>query len=276
MRKVDPAPFAGFIGEPRSSDLGVRPTLVWLPIRCLRIDPAYQREVLKNGARNIGKIAMEFDWAKFGVVIVANLGTGMFAIVDGQHRAIAAAARGISEVPCLVIEADPGKQAEAFASINGAVTKISPLQIFHAEVAASKPEAIALRDACAEADVSICKYPVPASKMHLGQTLAVGTLKKALTQYGRDGLALALRCITKTGPQNVGMLNEPIIKAVCHVLDAEPSWCRVEYVLIEAMCRFDFAAHLHEAEVAAKQQRTQVAQALALRLFDFLDEEIGA
>ncbi len=150
MRVVDAAPFAQYVGTPISADLGMKPGLAWLPISNLRIDGAYQREILRNGARNIGKIARHFDWSLFGIVVVANVGDNLFAIVDGQHRTIAAAMRGIFEVPCIIIEASPGKQAEAFAAINGAVTAISNLAIFAAEVTAGKPEAVALRDACAE------------------------------------------------------------------------------------------------------------------------------
>lgn len=276
MRSIDPQPFRGFVGDIGSDDLGVRPVMAWLGISCLRIDPAYQREVLNNGARNIGKIAREFDWSKFGVVIVARLDIGVYAIVDGQHRTIAAALRGILEVPCLIIAADPGQQAAAFAAINGAVTKISPLQIFHAELAAGKTSATELRDVCAAAGVVVCRYPIPSSKMKIGETLAIGTLRQCFRNYGAEVLALSLRCVTKSHVRNVGMVNEPIIKAVCNVLDAEASWRSSEAALMAAMREFDFPKELPDAEVVAKQKRIQVSAALSMRLFDFLDEQIGA
>lgn len=264
------------MGEPKSVDLGMKPGLAWLPISCLRVDPAYQREILRNGSRNIGKIARDFDWSLFGSVVVANIGDSLFAIVDGQHRTTAAALRGIAEVPCIIIEANPTKQATAFAAINGAVTKISPLQIFHAEVAGNDPSAIELRDACAAAGVTICRYPVPSNKMAIGETLAVGTLRRALATYGREHLALSLRCITVGGVESIGMVCEPVIKAVAHVLDAERSWCSPERVLLSTMRRFDFARELRAAEIEAKKRRMQVSGAMSITLFDFLDEEIGA
>lgn len=276
MKAVDPSPHVAYMGDPKSSDLGMKPGLAWLPIAKLRVDPAYQREILRNGSRNIGKIAREFDWSLFGVVVVANIGEQLFAIVDGQHRTTAAAMRGVVDVPCVIIEADPSKQASAFAAINGAVTKISPLQIFNAEIAAGETAAVELNEVCLSAGVTICRYPVPANKMKPGQTLAVGTLRRALAVYGRDHLALTLRCITNRGEASIGMVCEPVIKAIAHVLDAEASWCSPERVLLDAMRKFDLAAELHDAEVDAKKRRMQVSGALSIRLFDFLDEEIGA
>lgn len=276
MREVDPAPFTQYMGTPLSPDLGMKPGLTWLPVSCLRIDPSYQREVLRRGARNVGKIAREFNWSLFGVVVVANIGGNLFAIVDGQHRTIAASLRGIEEVPCLIIDADVARQAEAFAAINGAVTAISSLAIFAAEVTAGKPGAIALRDACAAAGVNICKYPVPANNMKPGDTLAIAVLKAAMKTYGPEHLTLSLKCITKTGRHNTGLVKSTVIQAICHVLDAERSWCSPEARLLSAMSRFDLHEELIKAEIEGKRVRQSAKSVLAMHLFDFLDEELGA
>lgn len=276
MRHVDSRPFASFVGEIVSEKLGTPPQLMWLPIANLRIDETYQREVLRNGARNIGRIARSFDWSLFGVVVVAPLGDGLYAIVDGQHRTIAADFRGIIKVPCVVIAADPGKQAKAFAAINGSVTAIHPLAIFAADVSAGDAEAVRLRDVCLAGAVTICRTPVPSNLMKPGQTIAVGTLKECLKSYGADHLALALRCITIHGTQGTGLVKSPAIKAICHVLDAERSWMTPESRLVKAMAKFDLRNELNKADVEARQKRMRHHSALALRLFDYLDAEIGA
>lgn len=276
MRHIDPTPYTAYMGTPAIADLGMKPGLSWVPIRNLRIDPDYQREIIRNGARNIGKIAKFFDWDLFGSIVVSSLGGAEFAIVDGQHRTIAAALRGIEEVPCLIIYADPAKQARAFSAINGNVTAISKMAIFHAEVMAGDADAIALRDACAAAEVTVCKYPVPSNMMEPGQTLAIGTLKTAMKTYGATHLTLALRCITQVGFANIGLLKMPIIKALCHVLDAEPAWKAPEERLLKIMSRFDYAVELAAAEMDAKKHKRQVHTALSIRLFEFLDKEIGA
>ncbi|TIX28839.1 ParB N-terminal domain-containing protein [Mesorhizobium sp.] len=277
VRTIDPTPFAAAFGRPLTSSLGIKPGLCWLPISSLRIDPAYQREIFEGGAKNVLKIAKGFDWALFGVVVCANIGQGLFAIVDGQHRVLAAALRAIEEVPCIIIEADPKKQAEAFAAINGAVTAIHPLSIFAAEIAGNKPDAIALRDACSKADVNILRYPVPSKNMKLGDTIAIRSLQECMRTYGADHLSLALRAITRARPDgNVGHVKAPIIKALCHVLDAEKSWCKPEYRLISVMGAFDYGAELDQASVLARKNKRQTHTELAVRLFDYLDDEIGA
>ncbi|BCH33217.1 hypothetical protein MesoLjLc_51470 [Mesorhizobium sp. L-8-10] len=277
MRPIDPTPFAPALGTPPSTSLGVKPGLCWLKIQSLRIDPNYQREIFEGGAKNVVKIARNFDWALFGVVVVANIGEGLFAIVDGQHRTIGAALRGVEEVPCIIIEADPKKQAEAFAAINGAVTAIHPLSIFAAELAAKKQDAIDLVETCARASVKILKYPVPSKNMKAGDTIAIRSLQECHRVYGPDHLALSLRCITRSKPDgNVGHVKAPTIKALCHVLDAQRTWCKPEYRLISVMENFDFGQELESAFVDGRRNKRQTHSQLAIRLFDFLDEELGA
>src|SRR5437868_11859154 len=81
-------------------DIGPAPDLRWLPIDRLVIDDSYQRPIAFAGRRNINAIANAFDWRRFSPVIVAPVEGGSYAIVDGQHRTTAAAAIGITSVPC--------------------------------------------------------------------------------------------------------------------------------------------------------------------------------
>lgn len=276
MRTIDPSPFAAYVGQPTSASLGVRPELAWLPISNLRIDERYQREVLRNGSRNIGKIARNFDWSKFGIVVVARLTDGLFAIVDGQHRTIAAAARQILEVPCVIIDADPAQQAAAFAEINGSVTAISKLAIFAAEVAAGNPSALDLSKACSSAGVSVCRYPVAANNMKPGETIAIGALQDNFKTYGPQHLTLALSAIMSSVGKTPGMVKAQIIKATCHVLEAEQTYRRSERRLLLSMERYDFAGELAKAEIEARTKKTGVHTALSVRLFDYLDREMAA
>lgn len=127
LRAVDPSPLRARYTGP-ASEVGERPELQWLKISRLRIDPRYQRDIGQRGANNILAIAPAFRWSKFGPLIVAPIGEGLFAIVDGQHRATAAALRGFESVPCVIIAADEAEQADAFVAINANVTAMSPLQ----------------------------------------------------------------------------------------------------------------------------------------------------
>lgn len=252
-----------------------KPQLRWIGIDLLRIDPTYQREILRRGADNIVRIAREFDWAMFAPVIVAESGKGVYLVIDGQHRTTAAALRGIKDVPCAVIKADRAKQAAAFAAINAHVTAISPMQLHAARVAAGEPAAKALTDLCASAGVTICRYPVPANKMKAGETLAAGSLARLMVRYGGGVLKLALKSITWPGDKNVGMVRAPLIEALCAALEAEPSWTADEKRLLQAMARFDF----HKAYAEAIRSRETAHERLSSKLVDLiaahLDEVLG-
>lgn len=110
------------------------PRLEWLSISQLVVDPEYQREISYVGRKNIRHIAEHFNWSMFGTVMVAAIGGSQFAIVDGQHRATAAALCGIEKVPCQIVDALRGEQAAAFRAINGNTTRPHTIQLFHASV----------------------------------------------------------------------------------------------------------------------------------------------
>lgn len=172
LRALAPVPFAD---RPRPARIpeGSEPTLVWVAPEHLYVDTRYQREIGERGRRNIRHMIEHFDWAQFGVLTVVEFRPGLLAIIDGQHRATAALMHpAVRAVPCWKIEADAAAQARTFIGINAAVTQMSPIQIYHAAVAAGIEDA-AEADACArEAGVEVTRYPVPREQLKAGQTLA--------------------------------------------------------------------------------------------------------
>ncbi|HCE07057.1 MAG TPA: hypothetical protein DEQ40_00355 [Oxalobacteraceae bacterium] len=210
---------------PPAKLLGVPGKMRWLDLRDLYIDPSYQRAVLTSGRKNIGRIVAGFNWALFSPLVVcrrenASDGRERYAIIDGQHRAIGARTHGgIRELPCLVIHGGPEMEAKAFALINGQVTAILPTYIHAARVLAKEPDALELDRVCQASGVRILKYGNGAAFMKPGDTLAIGTLEKALARYGSDTLITALQCVTETGNGNPGLLNISVINGLCYVLD---------------------------------------------------------
>lgn len=276
MRQIDLAPFSGRFDGVMAGDPGPLPRLDWIDVARLRIDPRYQRHILRAGEKNIIAIARKFEWSKFAVVIVAPIAGGLFAIIDGQHRATGAALRGMKKVPCLIVEADLRQQADAFVAVNGNVTAMSSLQLHAARVAAGDPAALALNEVCAAADVAICRYPVPANKMKPGETLAVGVLRELLAKYGRDVLVAALKCITRTRQGNVGMIRAQIVEALCVVLEAEPGWRAADAALIRAMQFFDFAVEFNAARAVAITEGGTVCSQLIDRVCAHLEQRMEA
>jgi hypothetical protein len=247
-----------------------KPRLHWIAISELRVDHRYQRKLEgKVSAKAVLTIAIEFSWAKFAPVVVAESDEG-FAIVDGQHRTTAAALRGIRDVPCLIMQASVAEQAEAFAAINGGATPVSSLQIFAAKVTAGNKNAMQLRDACAEAGVTICRYPVPANEMKVGWTLAATNLGRQLARYGRETLVSALSCITKTGDGNIGMVRAQVVEALCSVINGEPAWGGA--ALVDAMQSFDFFKAFADARMRALQERAGVYAPLVEIISEHLEQ----
>lgn len=275
LRRIDVTPFGGRYNGANKPSPGARPELKWIPIAALRIDPAYQRPVLRAGEKNILNIARNFSWSKFAPVIVAPIDGSLFCIIDGQHRVTGAALCGRKEVPCQVITADRRQQAEAFAAVNGNVTPMTSLQLHAARVASGEPRALALAQACGEADVTICRYPVPGNKMKPGETLAVGVLMGLLDKFGRDVFVAALSCITKTRRGNPGMIRAQIVDALCSVLEAEPNWYADLGRLIFAMQTFDFAEAFNAARAASVTEGGSIGDALVDSIGAHLEEKLA-
>lgn len=274
LRAIDPAPFRARYTGP-ASEVGERPELQWLKIAKLRIDPRYQREIGRRGADNIVAIAPSFKWSKFAPVIVAPIGEGLFAIIDGQHRTTAAALRGFESVPCVIIQVDGADQADAFVAINANVTAMSPLQLHAARLAAGNSGAAELTEVCREADVTICRYPVPANKMKPGETLAVGMLQSVLAKFGREVLVAALCCITKTRRGNPGMIRKQVVEALCAVLEAEPDWRSDHKRMVIAMQTFDFLAQFNAARTASIETGAKVADGLVDAIGQHLESKMA-
>lgn len=270
MRKIDVAPFVAALGTVNPG-LGPVPQLQWIEIENLVIDPRYQREIFSKGRANVLKIAREFDWTKFAPVIVAPVIGGGFAIVDGQHRTTGAALRGIEKVPCFVIMADPSQQAAAFAAINGNVTAMTPMQIYHARVAAGEEQAVALHAALEKAGISICRYPVSAKLMKPGETFAVGILSKLHRLYPEPLFVLALRCLVAGAKGKGGLIRASLCEAMCSVLDGEPGYVMTPSVTLRAAQSIDLEATLMEAEVQSKRTKVRVSAVLTGMLFEQME-----
>ncbi len=192
------------------SDLGKKPVLKWLPVDRLTVDPKYQRDTGSRRSRKlIEKIAQEFKWSRFGVVLVVRNGSG-WHVIDGQHRAEAARIRGdIKEVPAVVLPHATIEEAAAdFVAINRDRVMVTPLHIHHAMLAAGDAEATAIDRACRKAGVEICRYAVPLANLKPGQTVAVATVARLVRLRGEDFAAKAL----KRALAGAGVLSAQAIK----------------------------------------------------------------
>ena len=154
------------------------PTLTWVAIDAMVIDRAYQRDITPAGRRAIQRIADGFDWTKFGALQLAPLEGGRFAIVDGQHRAHAAALAGIETVPAMIVPMSGRQQALGFAAMNRDRIKVDALGVYRAELAAAADWAVACRNAVSAAGCTLMTANWSQKQKRGGQVFALGLIRR--------------------------------------------------------------------------------------------------
>ena len=262
----------GFAPIPEAFEPGAAPMLQWVAVADLAVDEAYQRPIVGAGRTNVRRIAREFRWAMFAPVIVSPIEGGKYAIVDGQHRTMAAALRGIESVPCQVVVADAQTQAAAFKAINGQVTAVSTLTLHRAALAAGEAEALAIDAVARAAGVTILPYPKHPDELKAGETLALGVLRRSLLDYGRELVVTALTCITGTVNNRPGVVCAAIVHALVAVLAERRAWRGDP--LWAAVGEIDLAVELEEARVTRRERNTPLWRVLADRLLERLGEAL--
>lgn len=161
------------------------PMVDWVRIDRLVIDPDYQREINAGGWKNIRKIADEFRWSRFSPLLCAQTEGGMFSIIDGQHRAHAAAMCGIEAVPAMIVPVSKAEQARAFSAVNANHTRVSQFHIYRAALAAGDESAIKARDAVEAAGCRLMTAYRSSSNKKPGEIYAVALIRQMIDQ-GRD------------------------------------------------------------------------------------------
>lgn len=228
----------------RATVSGAVGRLAVLPIAQLYVDDTYQRAISVASAKNIRRICIDFDWAKFLPVIVAQDGDRYF-IVDGQHRTTAAATIGITDVPCYVLSCSPSEAAAAFAAINGNVTPMQAIDIWFAELAAGAAAARELKIVLDAAGVRITRKKEGYEK---GETRSINVLRRALALYGAALLTTILQCITETGNGNPGMIIGAVVNGIGMAIRTKPEMLANPSKLFDVFDRLDIADLLHRAQ----------------------------
>ncbi len=160
------------------------PQLQWVPLAAMALDDTYQRGVSSAAVK---RIARDFRWSRFSPVLLAPVEGGGFAIVDGQHRAHAAALCGIAALPAMIVPMSAAQQADAFAHVNGQVTRVTPYQLWRAARAAGEPWAEDVGRAVEDAGCRITSNVGGASRRPRAITSVL-----LIRRYTRDGLGAAV------------------------------------------------------------------------------------
>lgn len=178
-----------------ASVLGPRPKLMWIKLAQLTVDSSYQRGVKKDGRASVGRMAREFSWRRCGALNVAPIAGDKYAVIDGQHRLLAAAKRGdIAELPCYVVDSpDVVDQATSFVSINRDRIQVGRLDQYHAAVAARDTDALRIQRLCKAAGITVARQVLP--ELPPCTTTATVTLRKILDLVGLEVATEALKLL---------------------------------------------------------------------------------
>ncbi len=183
----------------RAVTFGPKPEMRWVPTERCTSDRTYQRTLeSRRSQRLIDKIVAEFNWAKFGAMLVTEV-TYNAAPVGRFENAQPSA------------PAAPAAPAQSEPAVN-------PYALHHALVAAGDHDAVETARACAAAGVSIPRYPIPSRNLAPGQTLALAAIAWAVKCYGRPRAETALTVLMTAFHDRPGRLRAPMVKAVMALL----------------------------------------------------------
>ncbi len=270
-RPITPVTLAGLEAVRPPENFGPAPDLRWIGIDRLVVDPAYQRDLNRQSARHIRQIVERFDWRLFSAVIVSPIPGGQFAVVDGQHRATAAALCGIDHVPCQVIQADPGMQARAFEAINGKVIQVTKLAQYKAALAAGNEDAIKLRSICSKAGLRMLTSNFGQS-CKAGDTMAYNAVAQICSTLAEGVAVYVLRCARATVDTDGVYVRAQTIAAMSAVLtQIRREWQQSPEFLSVAQTINQEQAFSRARQVAAYGSGIKIVDALAAEILSAME-----
>lgn len=234
-----------------ASAYGTPPRFAWIPLDNLVVDERYQRRITDGGWRQVRRMARDFNWRKFGALLVAETDKiGDHAVFDGQHRLEAAKlAEGVDQVPCIIVDApDVADQARAFKGINKDRTGVTRINIFWADVAAGDERALAIKAVCDDCGVSISRVGTGRQKpLH---TVAIAALDSCL-KLDEASLRKALGALVQAQGDAENAFRSATIKALTrlHAMNGEV----VDQArLVRALADMDLDDRIEEARQGAR------------------------
>lgn len=203
----------------RAPVCGSVPTFALMAPAELSIDENYQRGLSERSVKLISKIVAGWDWSRFKPPIVVNV-DGEWHVIDGQHTAIAAATHGaIEKIPVVVVDVrEATKRANAFVGHNRDRLAVTPLQVFHAAVAAGDEEALTVVQVCERAKVRLLQAPPHDGRYAVGDTMALSTIKRLIDKRGAMAARQTLDVLVSA---RSAPLSADMIKAVAELMHGD-------------------------------------------------------
>ena len=261
-------------GKPLACEPGPAPMLQWLKVADLAVDDAYQRDLARGNWTAIRRIASQFKWSRFSPVFVAPVEGGKYAIIDGQHRAHAAALCGFDEVPCQIVQMTQAEQAASFAAVNGLVTQVTAWNILKAALAAGEKWALDCAQVCRDADCKLMTRNGSTDAKLPGEIYAIALIRQGVASGHGDSITLALSGLRRSqfGKDSIAYTNEVLRSLLMAVCD-RPWLAKQNADLAPFMDEFDIYAALDRAAEFVKVKRRAGAQGISR--FDLAAADIG-
>lgn len=215
---------ASQFGAVPATDLGGRPDLRWLPLASLWVNEEYQRNITEDGRANIGRIIEKFSWARFTPLMVADSGDSRFAVIDGQHRFLAAVAHGgIDEVPCAIVQApELLDQARSFLAINAHRVAVNFFQLHHAGVVAGDPDALHLRSLADTAGLKIPRNNLSGDNWRPYHLRCPKVVLELAKRHGDKPVLAALKLLVQMAEADGEAFSSKVLRGVVSLLLAAP------------------------------------------------------
>lgn len=257
------------IPETQSVELGPveqdAPELAYVRIRWLVVDERYQRPITRTGQRTIQRIAKDFRWSRFSPALVAPLGDGHYAVIDGQHRIHAAALRGIEKVPCMIVDVDLTEQAHAFVGVNDQVTRITIHHVFRAALAAGEEWAIQANNAVSDAGCRLMTSNASTADKRCGEVFCIGLIKQLVTAGHSSAVTTVLRALKRIDEdRRVALYSDYILRPLMFAVAEHPKLLKVD--LEEILRQNDPFAVLNRARLEDGTLPAKVARGAFFKL----------
>jgi hypothetical protein len=248
QRVAKPAPVAAAKPRPKAPErrqaypapLGAPPTIEWIGVDRLSIDDAYQRSTDNDASRRlIASIAAKFDWRLCAPLVVSRRPDGRMAVIDGQHRTLAAKRRAdIPHLPCCVFSYDgPEEEARMFIAANRARKPMNRLDDFHAALAAADNEALEIQRLVTDAGLTIARNTSSAA-WKPGEIAFTASIASTMRKHGAAVTSAALTNLAEAFPSQRVVHSGSIFLGLVKVLAHPPEGLDRDR-LFRALLRYD-------------------------------------
>lgn len=198
---------------------GNPPSLEWVGIDRLTVDPAYQRATDGPASRRIiVGMVKAWDWALCQPLVVSRRADGTLWILDGQHRHAGAQERGdIPHLPCVVLGAIAiEEEASTFVALNEQRQRLSQADIFFAMLAAGDHDAKAVYGIMGETGWQIIRHRATAA-YGPGELYCAPMLVRQLQALGPDAVRFGLTVLRTAWPETAVRPGASLLKALFHL-----------------------------------------------------------